>query len=117
MPLNKYNYLILEELYRRASRNGTVAENSWTRRMANDEEWVMEEEFIAYAACLSYQIDVLSAMNYRLRDSKSCNRRSDSMDYGLWRLLDKTGTTEHHEKILGNGYLIITNPELHSDET
>ena len=109
---DEYNFLILEELYGNASRNGTVAESRWTRRMTEEEERAMEEEFDGFAACLSDPIEVSSKMIHRSRDS-----RDDSSDCGLWRLLDKTETAEHHERILDNGYSISINLELRSEVT
>lgn len=115
---DEYNFQILEELYGSASGNGTVAESRSTRRMTDEEERAMEEEFDEYASCLSDPIEVSSKMIYRLRDSQSrdSSREESSDCSGLWRLLDKTETAEHHERILDNGYSIRINLELHSDE-
>ena len=78
----------------------------------------MEEEFDEYASCLSDPIEVSSKMIHRSRDSQSrdSSREESSDCSGLWRLLDKTETAEHHERILDNGYSIRINLELHSDE-
>jgi hypothetical protein len=114
---DEYNFKILDELYGSAVGNGTVAESRSTRRMTDEEERAMEGQFDAYAACLSDPIEVSSKMIQHSRDSQSRDSPSESSDCGLWRLLDKTDTAEHHERILGNGYTIRTKLELHSDET
>lgn len=93
-----YNYLILEELYGSVSGSGQVTESrSGTRRMTDEEERTMEEVIGVYASRLSDHMVASSKMTYRSRGFHG---------YSTVKLLSKTETAEHHERILGNGYSI-----------
>jgi hypothetical protein len=66
-----------------------------SRRISStqDEEQMLQDEFEIYSRYLSDPIPV-STIEQPSADG--------------WRLLRKTGTLEHHEKDLGNGYKIQT---------
>ncbi|KAL3822941.1 hypothetical protein ACHAXA_011656 [Cyclostephanos tholiformis] len=81
------------------------------RRMTYEEECALEEEYELYASSLSddLPIRVFSDIVHRTRDSRDVPDDTDDVVVGddAWALLDKTPTTEYHEKILGNGYSIL----------
>ncbi len=63
---------------------------------------MMEEEFEVYVTSLLDLIRVLSNIVCYTLDTHDARGNSDK----IWTLLGMTKTTEHHERILGNGYLI-----------
>jgi hypothetical protein len=126
---DEYNFLILEELYGNVNSNdgssnnkndvndnntGQEVERNGRRHMTNEEYRILEDDFDIYSPCLdSIELssklaapDVDEGEESHSRDSHS---NSDSLTCGVWRLVDKTLTSEHHELILGNGYTIRTN--------
>ena len=125
---DEYNFLILEELYGDVNSNGgsnnkddvkdnndgQEVERNGRRHMTNEGYRILEDDFDIYSPCLdSIELssnimtpDIDEGEESHSRDSRS---NSDSLTCGVWRLVDKTETYEHHELILGNGYSIRTN--------